>query len=51
MPNYDKKTEIKEFDVDVSAMKQRGYFEHNKLGDELAGTLWFGCEARQPTGS
>lgn len=41
MPNYDKKIETKEFDVEISTSEQYGYFEHNELGDEYAGGLWF----------
>lgn len=41
MPNYDKKTETKNFTVEISTTDQYGYFEHNDYGDEYGGGLWF----------
>ena len=38
---YNKKTETKNFTVEISTTDQYGYFEHNDYGDECGGGLWF----------
>lgn len=39
--NFDKKIETKHFTVQVDTGAQYGYFEHNTLGEDCAGGLWF----------
>lgn len=34
-------TETDNFEVGINNNGESGYFEHNRLGDELAGGLWF----------
>jgi hypothetical protein len=41
MTNYDKSFDTQNFHVEVSAQALYGWFEHNDLGDECGGGLWF----------
>lgn len=38
---YDKKVHVAPYIVEVSTKEARGYFEHDELGDEAGGGLWF----------
>lgn len=38
---YDKKVHVAPYTVEVSTKVNRGYFEHDGLGDEAGGGLWF----------
>ena len=42
---FDKKINTGEFDICVDTTAQYGYFEHNRLGDECGGGLWFEANA------
>lgn len=39
--NFDKKIKTKHFDVQIDTASHYGYFEHDELGDECGGGLWF----------
>jgi hypothetical protein len=39
--NYTLVLDTKNYTIGVDVIGQHGYFEHNKVGDELAGGLWF----------
>jgi hypothetical protein len=41
MTNYDKSFDTQNFHVEVSTQALYGWFEHNDLGDECGGGLWF----------
>lgn len=38
---YDKSLHIAPFTVGVSTKDARGYFEHDRYGEEVGGELWF----------
>lgn len=38
---FDKKVHVAPYTVEVSTKDARGYFEHDELGDEAGGGLWF----------
>jgi len=39
--NYDLDISTKDFEIKVDTVKQYGFFEHNELGDQCGGGLWF----------
>lgn len=39
--NFDTKLNTKNFTVEIDTQANYGYFEHNELGDECGGGLWF----------
>lgn len=39
--NFDTKLNTKNFTVEIDTQANYGYFEHNDLGDEWGGGLWF----------
>ncbi len=41
MKNYDLDISTKDFEIKVDTTTGYGYFEHNELGDECGGGLWF----------
>lgn len=38
---YTKDLSTEKFEIKVSPLTSYGYFEHNRLGDECGGGLWF----------
>ena len=38
---FDRVFRTQNFDVQISTAELKGYFEHDRLGDECAGELWF----------
>lgn len=41
MRNYNLDISTKDFEIKVDTNAGYGYFEHNELGDEVGGGLWF----------
>jgi len=39
--NFDKKTICGKYEVQISTLDQKGYFEDESFGDEQGGGLWF----------
>lgn len=39
--NFDQNLDTEKFEVRIDTVAGRGYFEHNELGDECGGGLWF----------
>ncbi len=39
--NFDKRIQSGKFDIRVDSAAQYGYFEHDDLGEERGGGLWF----------
>ena len=39
--NFNKKTKVKHYEVEVDTESMYGNFEHDELGDESGGGLWF----------
>ena len=39
--NFDEHYETKSFSIDIDSKAEYGYFEHDQLGDEFGGGLWF----------
>lgn len=39
--NFDWKLTTKHYTIEVDTKAEYGYFEHNELGDESGGGLWF----------
>lgn len=47
--NFNKKTQSGHYEVQVDTESQYGYFEHDELGDESGGGLWFEQSAEKDT--
>lgn len=39
--NFDRKVQSGKFEIGVDTTAAYGYFEHDELGDECSGGLWF----------
>jgi hypothetical protein len=39
--NFNKKIQVGKFEIQVDEAEKYGYFEHDELGDEAGGGLWF----------
>lgn len=42
--NFTKKIQVGKFEIQVDDHARYGWFEHEDLGDEAGGGLWFGYE-------
>lgn len=42
--NFNKQIQSGKFDIQVDEASRYGFFEHDELGDEAGGGLWFGYE-------
>lgn len=39
--NFDKTTTVGKYEVKIDSQAQYGYFEHETLGEDRGGSLWF----------
>lgn len=42
--DFNKKIQVGKFDIQIDELKRYGFFEHEDLGDECGGGLWFEFE-------
>lgn len=47
---FDKKFQFGKYSVQIDTAEKYGYFEHEELGDEAAGGLWFARSDRSVPG-